>query len=1359
MRFRQTVVLLVSSLCWCASVVAQGDVFEKITIEQGLSQGMVFDILQTRDGFLWAATKDGLNRYDGYNFKIFSYNPFDPYTLAENTATELFEDSRGLLWIATESKGLDVYDPRRGHFHHFPQLQAVAFAESQDGDLWVVTKAALIRLDIPPTWKDALPEDADLSAFASTQKVRVEDFTDPADRFISLWPKEDGNFVLFSTKKHYEVSSLKNIAWPLATPSFVGDGQGIYQNGGNVWLITPSLHIVYINNGKATQYEPANKVLKGSTTLEKDKQGRFWLSHKGSIWQLEPGKPIDFSKPDWVLDQDVKSLTSDRNGNLWVGTLGYGLRKINPKRRAFHTGVANNSIWRLWQSPQGIYYWRAHTEICTYDPKTGIHDKLAFPTMQTVWKRDMAFEEDGTIWLLDTDKKSLMETLTACDINGNLKQRFTFDINASYYSLFKRTSDGNFWITEAGPSLIYFDTRINEIKRFDFSHLFGEQAAQVQSLAFAQDGNEDFWIGTQQGLVKCGMATGTPQFQLLQTNPNNPQGLNHNAIACVLPDPVKPGEVLWIGTKGGGINCLDIQSGRVRHFTTADGLPDMVVYGILPGNEDLNKERPSLWCSTNRGLAKLAFPKQPQADEKPIITVFSATKGLQGSEFNTQSFFKTTNGELLFGGVNGLNHFFPEEVLPDTTRPPVFIVGILINYEAANLKQRGLKTSLDYLQELQLDYDENNVSFEFAALDFTDPSQNRYRYRLVGVDDDWIETKGTRFAHFAHLPPGRYEFRVQGSNGEGGWQAASNPIVVVIHPPWYRSNLAYVCYALLLAWGAWWAYKFQIRRVKEREQLAFEQRETERVKVLEQLKTNFFSNVTHEFRTPLTLMVEPLRLVLKKSKEPETLENVRLAETNSQKLLSLVNQLLDMSKLESGQMALDLRQGDLGQTVRDVFERFLPLAEKNRVKLTLRSGEDLTIFKKLSNLKYDAGKVELVLNNLISNALKFTPQGEVSINVSKVSSHADVENIKIQVHDSGIGIAPENLPKIFDRFYQVDGSHTRAGEGTGIGLALSKELAELMGGGITAESEVGKGSVFTFWIPVAVGSGWLPADEANSVGLTQTQADAIKPHPPSTVNRPSSTELPLALIIEDNPELRQFIHKSVAGAGWQVIEASDGAEGVQKAIELLPDLIVSDVMMPYKDGFAVVDELKNHELTAHIPIILLTAKAAIDAKLKGLRIGADDYLTKPFNTEELLARMENLVETRRRLRERYGQNTVPPVQVATDEATFLSALDRDFMHRFTLTVERHLSDENISVEDLAQKMFVSRVQLYRKLKALTNQSVTDFVRDYRLDKAKAMLKNREGNVGEVASKVGFGSESYFSRAFKERFGVSPSQVM
>ncbi len=1335
---------------------AQSDAVERLTIENGLSQGMIFDVLQTRDGFIWVATKDGLNRYDGYNFKVFSHDPFDAFSLADNQIICLFEDSRGWLWIGTQNKGLDVYNRHTNQFHHFSlnfQLDQTAtrfpirnIAESPDGTIWAVQQGSrLVSIQIPPAWKDQWPDQADLTKETSVVQKLIATPDKKPEELIGLWKQENGDLTLFSTARQYRIQGADQEVQPITTlplPTYIGSvASGKGKNAGTLWMAANIDELFLFKAGKTVRYQlSGSSWLNHPYLIQEDGHGEVWLAFGRSIWQLTSGKPLDLTKPDWELDRDVTCIKTDRNGNIWIGTTGYGLRKINPKRQLFHAEVLGRSIWRLWRSPRGEYFWRDISEIYRHDPAITDAALPAFPALSSGYKMDMVFDSSGAFWLLGSDEKDPEKgILWRYGADQKIQQTFSFARHPYDYMRLLVSRAGAIWITGAQCQLIRFEPLTGHFDYFDYGTVFGKQAAGVQAFALIEDGNSTLWIGTQQGLVKATPNAASFDFQLIQADPQNPKGLNNNSIACLLADPTDPNGLLWIGTKGGGINRLDLRTGQFQHLSTHNGLPDKVVYGILPGNEKAAAGPVSLWCSTNRGLAKIVpHPTTPVSFD---VTTFTAAKGLQDNEFNTQAFFKAANGELLFGGVNGMNHFLPEEIHSDTTPPPVFVVGAEINHQPVSYGQPDspLSAPVEYLRELRLNYDQNNLSFEFAALDFTDPAQNRYRYRLVGLDADWVETGGIRFAHFTHLAPGRYEFRVQGSNGEGAWQEADHSIVVVVHPPWYRSNLAYLLYFLALAWAGWRAYQFQIRRLQEHEQLIFEQRETERVKAMEQTKTNFFSNITHEFRTPLTLIIEPARRILAKNKDPETLENARHVETNSRRLLALVNQLLDMAKLESGSMGIDLRQGDLEEQIRNIFRSFQPLAEQRGIQLSLKLPDHLPPFA------FDPGKVELVLNNLISNALKFTPKGgKVTVTGEKT---AEQTSARITVRDTGMGIPADALDKVFDRFYQVDSSHTRTGEGTGIGLALSRELAGLMGGSLTVESTVGQGSVFTFLLPTIASTKEVTPSEPDK-GLLENEG------PPKTATFRNPAERPSVLLIEDNVELRTFIKQCVADT-WQVVEASNGEEGVEKALEIVPDLVISDLMMPRKDGYAVCDELKSDELTSHIPIILLTAKSGMDAKIKGLRTGADDYLTKPFNSEELLVRMENLVENRRRLREHYSQSALPNV---APEAEYLPTLDREFLRRFTLTVEQHLPDEKIGVDDLAQKMLVSRVQLHRKLKAITDQNVTDFVRDYRLNRAMSMLRNHEGMVYEVASKVGFGSEKYFSRAFKEKFGVLPSHI-
>ncbi|MCB9341331.1 MAG: response regulator [Lewinellaceae bacterium] len=1351
---------------------------EHITIADGLSQGMIFDILQTQDGFIWVATKDGLNRYDGYNFKVFLNDPFDPFSIAENAVTSLFEDSKGRLWVGLQNKGVDVYDPGTGRFYHLAldfMGQATQLgnpvediSETPDGAVWaLLINNGLARFHLPAGWKSDGQTKPDLSEACHPAKIEMPAPSaavqpEKPELFKSLAVRPNGQLLVFSEKAVYVVETNKQSV--RALEGFYSDKPILRaartESRGEevIWLARfndkaelAGADVLRWRNGQSDIFPLPERKRNLWKRLLPGKANHVWMVLGREIWDLAPDVAPDFNRPDFVFDAVPTCWTYDRNGNAWIGTNGYGLRKLNHLQGVFHAGAANWTIDGLWAN-NGRYFCKWVKDIRVYDPQTGLlTDRPAFsdaPFLQI----SMAFEPSGAVWLLAASEEKVPKQMLlkyAPASQGPAERRYEFNAGIGLRTPLLRTRDGRLWIAAQGGQIVRFDPIAERFDYFDVAHLFGDEAKVVQPVALAEDDAGVIWLGTILGLVKCTPTTKGIDFQLIHADPNNPDGLNNNSIACIFPGP---DGLLWLGTKGGGINIMDTRTGHCQHITTGNGLLNNVVYGILPGNTPDGKDRPDeLWCSTNRGLAKINVIKKDPFDFK--VTTYTAELGLQDNEFNTQAYFKTGNGELLFGGINGLNRFFPEQLPLDTLPPAVYVIGVEINHQKASADRPGSLPEL--LTSLKLRHDQNNLSFEFAALDFTAPSKNRYRYRLVGLDDNWVETGNRRFAHFSHLPPGRYEFRVQGSNGESDWASAPHPVTVVVLPPWWRSNLAYLCYFLLLGWVSWLAYRFQIQRVKEREQLAFEQRETERVKALEEMKTNFFNSITHEFRTPLTLIIEPLRQLVNNPGDPDYSEKIRLAEKNSRRLLSLINQLLDLAKIESGNMSLDLRQGNFEQTVRDVFETFLALAEKKKIGMTLAIPHGIPEFG------FDAGKVELVLNNLISNALKFTPEGgRVTLSVgmrdeergmiqySPSSLIPPPFSLCLTVTDTGIGIPAGALNKIFDRFYQVDGPHTRHGEGTGIGLALSRELAGLMGGGIEVESQVGQGSSFTFWLP-------LPAGTTRSAPEGQAGAGPEISGRPMPAPRPDAgTDRPVVLVVEDNDELRAFIRQSINGA-WEVAEASNGEEGFQTAVELLPDLVISDVMMPAKNGYELCDELKTNELTAHVPIILLTAKSAIESKLQGLRTGADDYLTKPFNTEELLTRMDNLVKLRHKLREHYSGQ---PVKAALVEADNLNAPDREFLRKFTSLLEEHLSDETLGVEGFSKKMFLSRSQLHRKLKAIAGRSATDFIRDYRLEQAYALLQEGVGSVGEVALRVGFGNEKYFSTMFREKYGVPPSQL-
>ncbi len=1385
--------LLFWGLVFPAVITGQVPVSEALTIEHGLSQGMVFDLLQTRDGFLWIGTKDGLNRYDGHNFRVWSNNPSNPYTLSDNTVTALFEDSRGWLWIGSENQGVNLMDRKRERFYHIslpaiaPENKEVLYDvrrinEDKYGNIWIVNRGGgLYRLSIPDTWKNALPKTPNLGMLTTLTPVKIPRSEDPKkglqEEFLDLCMLQDGNICVGSSKGLYQVDSrtlqTKRIQTP---PGFPKEAGSLLQtSSGEIWGASRN-SVFNFQNGIFKHFTVGNNLEIGtSPTLQTDKTGSIWVLFETKLWRLTPQRGFDPAHPDYVLDRPANTLALDIQGNIWVGTLGYGLRKITPRKSVFRSSLQGTSIWGIWQDKQGRIFCKLFNKIVEYDPLTNqLSEQSAFPDAPPQ-QNDLLFEETGDVWLLCGLREGVVNKsqLRRYRPDRSLAAVFDIELDRYPYARLLRTADGCIWVSGTSGRLLRCNPATGQISRFDFGRLFGEQAPAVLTFALVEDGNGVIWAGTQLGLVKCQRVHNSIDFQLYRATVNLKTTLNNNSIACLLPDPTEPHKRLWIGTKGGGINCLDLQTGRFSYITTDHGLPNNVVYGIVPDQSG------HLWCSTNRGLARITLSDATVKD----MQLFSHADGLQSNEFNTQAFFKAPNGELLFGGINGLNRFLPESLELNTQAPAVFIVGLEINHQTAHFpvsENDDLPAPIEYLRQIRLQSDQNNLSFEFAALDFTDPAKNRYRYQLLPIDKNWVNAREKYFAHYTHLAPGNYVFQVQGSNNDGAWNEVPVEMEITILPPWWQTRFAWFVYFLMIALVIWRIYLSQAHSIRLKEQVALEQRESERMRALEQMKTNFFSNITHEFRTPLTLIIEPLRQVLKNPNADNWLPKVQLAARNSHKMLHLVNELLDLAKLESGAMRVEYRKGYIGDILRPVVESFAGAAESKNIQLQLSVPENDI------QGAFDQDKLEKICFNLISNALKFTPAGgTIQITAMNTAGNTEItagnmqtgNGLLLSVKDNGKGIAPADLPYIFDRFYQATDVAERGQIGTGVGLALSRELAELMGGKISVESRIGQGTVFYLRLPLIQSASEDVAPEQENSGVKNHQPvdyQVILPktnktaglHTGASEQAPASAP-PLLLLAEDNDELRAFLSQTLSDR-YEVIAAPDGKEAIELARQRVPDIVVSDIVMPHVDGIGLLDALKTDVVTSHIPVLLLTSKTALESRLKGLQHGADAYLGKPFQTEELLAWLSNLLETRRKLQEKFmhylptisadQSNISDSMDNGAPSSAFMGALDQAFLEKLRQVVEQEIENENLSVEDVARYMNMSRSQLHRKLSAITAQSAGEFLRNYRLDRAMELLRAQTGNVSEIAWRVGFSNPKYFSTTFKERFGVSPSEV-
>ncbi|MEM6698609.1 MAG: ATP-binding protein, partial [Bacteroidota bacterium] len=805
--------------------------------------------------------------------------------------------------------------------------------------------------------------------------------------------------------------------------------------------------------------------------------------------------------------------------------------------------------------------------------------------------------------------------------------------------------------------------------------------------------------------------------------------------------------ILWLTTVN-GVYVLDGKT--LTHYSPNSGISDNEVWSINQDNDN------NIWIGTEKGIDLM----KTKGDSLPISPIFKSFKeidGLKTQDNIANSSFLNEN-QLWWGmGKNvlqlDLDKFYNSI---DTTPPNIFLNSIKLNDQffdfsktnqtklsEGSIKYESSNKFQNYPNELVVDYKTNHFTFNFAALEWSAPHDVRYRYLLEGLEKEWSAPKKENKIDYRGLTHGKYTFNVQ---AKGKWSDWGAPLSYSfrIRPPWWFTWWAYVIYGLLFSALVYGIFQFLRRRLHLRNQLELEQKEAQRLKELDSFKSRLYTNLTHEFRTPLTVILGMTQQIRNEPKQfLDT--GTQLIERNGKNLLRLINQLLDLSKLEDKSFQLNLQQSDIVAYLRYLTESFQTYTNSENLSLQF-----LSTLEQLQ-MDYDPEQLQQIMTNLISNAVKYTPSGgAIKVKLKRIE-----QQLQLEIHDTGIGIAAADLSHIFDRFYQVDDSATRKEEGTGIGLAHTRELVQLMGGEIHVKSELGKGSVFIINLPIVVSDELKRMNHAAPQKLASMDTIPLysldKERTDSSLSSHHSSLQPQLLIIEDNPDVVTYL-KACLTKLYQIDVAYNGKVGIEKAVEAIPDLIISDVMMPEKDGYEVCDVLKNDERTSHIPIILLTAKADADSKIVGLRRGADAYLTKPFDKEELLVRLEMMVEKQQKIAAYFSQDTNTVADIVEEDVQ----IEHEFIQKVRSIVERHYTDDRFGLPQLCQKVGMSRSQLYRKMKALINIAPSDFIRTYRLQQAKRLLETTDLNVSEVVWEVGFTNLPHFSKIFQEEFGVSPS---
>ena len=1331
---------------------AQQSQWQPITISDGLSQGMVFDLLQDHEGYVWMATKASLNRYDGSNFKQFTTHSTPTYAITSNQTTALFEDSKKRLWIGTQNGDLNLYDARIQRFYHCflenkknknqtAGQHIYCMAEDSKGNIWVGTiVGGIFKVTLSEELKKGnFPDQEDFTAQIKVSPLKTS--LPPTVRINFIKLLKNNQLVVGSQAGYGQIDYLKNQYIPIIlNPVGTNRYLSIYEDTDGTLVLTQPNQVLKIKNNKTEVLIYRNPAI--PTQMRVDGRGNVLILenkglYKAHYTQLTPdllNTPPLYQSENFVL---FNALESDHQGNDWISTGGYGLLKEVPNTRKFEHYFKGSSIWSLFED--------SYNRLITNHFKAfyiANRNKNEHLPLKPIFKDVHAVVEDGKggYWQLRNDTVNYSKmTLTGLTKDFKAIRHYELKTIGIGENLGRMCKDkkGNLLITGIGSSVIEFDTLRKKFNYFSYKTYIPDNMGVYSNYLDRQD---NLWICTQNGLLKAiPLAKGGYQFQVFKHNPLESNSIADNQVSMVLDDPKQPDHYLWIATHGGGLDQFNKKEGTFRHFTAKNGLPNDYIVGILAD------DNANLWLSTYYGLA--------QFNTKTFTgTNFTSKDGLQSDEFAVGSCFKNKAGEMMFAGVNGLNVFHPSDFNNKKQNITLKINRLTVNnQDILPFDKTGiLEQSIEQTHELDLSYDQNQVTFGFSLIDFDNASKNRFRYQLVGIDEDWIEAGTAHYVNFSQLPTGSYTFKLMGSSDGSYW---SKPIdlKITVHPPFYRTWWAFLLYLSLVSLVVYRLYQAQLNRVRLQQQLLYKDKEAERLAELDAIKTSFFANISHEFRTPLTLILGPMEQIVQ---EYATDNRFPMIQRNAQRLLTLINQLLDISKLEAGQMKPEITQTELVRYFRTLTSSFTSLAESRQILFEVNQNQaEIRAF-------IDEDKVEKIVTNLLSNAFKFTEQnGKVNVKINYSPDHKFVE---IAILDTGIGIKQEQLDKIFNRFYQIEADHKRGYEGTGIGLALVKELVEVLKGTIGVESLENIGTTFKVKLPIDeptwkdyLTKGNIPTENQSLIITVSNVLPNAEPRlavstPKLKIENPPSDNL--MLIIDDNADIRAYV-RSIFEKEYQVLEAVDGQEGLELAIEHSPDIVICDLMMPRMDGFEFCKHLKSDERSSHIPVVMLTAKATLEDRIEGFDVGADEYLTKPFNKNEIQSRVKNLLKKQEKLRRYFSTKTL---EMKPSELK-VSAVDENFLKKIKTVLEENLANSQFGVVEFSTAMNMSKSQLNRKLNALCNSSGNELIREFRLQRAAELLTKKTGTVSEIAYQVGYEHLSYFSKSFQEKFGKLPSE--
>ncbi len=1308
----RNIFLLVTFFC-CSVIFAQQQFsFRQLTVKEGLSQNSVVSIAQDSLGFLWLATQDGLNKYDGRDMR---YYPFQFTDITRPTFSRLgkvFVDRRDKVWIIPSDHRLYSYDRAQDGFEVFDSgaIDGVSTIwQHQNGTYWIGTLKG------------------EAYAFNEQKKLKKIPFgsgiKSPVKKIGEL---TQNKIYVLSEKSLVQIDTKSNSQEEIVLETLLGEtptsslSTALIDNRSRVWLgyhgdglfylDSTSNSLVRLRDAGFEGYLPENLIV---LDLFQDENERIWIATYGrGLYMIDFRNAVirhftaQKQNPKALHYNDILCIYQDDSNTLWYGTDGAGASFYDEYLEKFNSFInyqtpRNISIDVVraltLDKEDGVWIGTSGKGLTHYEPKynswtTFTTANSAIPSNRVM---SLLHDADGDLWI--GTQGAGLSILHPSEGFGNFSSESNPPLTSKTIWEIFEDSNKNIWLGTRDDGLIAFDKNEGVIKKYRQFSVGDSTVVRENIRVITEDRKGNLWLGTDnQGLVKFNPSSGHTLIFMAK----DVESIASNNIKSLYYDS---NDLLWIGTSGAGLSTLDTKTETFYTYSMAHGLPNNVIYAILPDGNG------NLWLSSNKGITQFVPPRT--FADSPSITNYDNYDGL-ATEFNTGAYYRHSNGQLYFGGLEGFYWFDPQSISQHQYLP-----------QTAITEYRVLNETKSVYTDTLLRFDQNTIDFSFSSLQFSEPGKNRYKYRLLPYEKEWVPSGNKNFVRYTHLPPNDYEFQVVSSNYDGKWNNTPEKFAFTVTPSWYFntwSKLLYVLLLLLLALGVYrylkWRWKMQLNlRLKEEEATRF--------KALNDYRSKIYTDIAHEFRTPLTLISGPVESKLSEPDISETdFSNFSMIERNASRLTNLVDQLLQLAKLEEGKLKLNKERGNLGLFLKSLASSFEYEANQKSIAYSYKIDD-------MQNVIYDEDVMDKIVANLLSNAIK---HGKRKGKCHFEATHADGFLNLIIINDTEKTIV--DVQKLFERFYQTD---TNA-KGAGIGLSLVHELVKLSDGKIRVDQTATE-ICFRVKMPLAVKDS---PQFANSNGLETKR-----------VTDDSKEEKPMVLVVEDNTDVRTYI-KTEFKKSFKVVEASNGEIGIKRALKYIPDIVISDVRMPIKDGIELCNSLKTDERTSHIPIVLLTASDDKQNELRGLKAGADDYVTKPFKIKILEKRVANLVKSRKMLRERYSQeNFLRPKELA------ITPTDEAFLNKVQSVMDEHMADPEFNAAKFCKLIGMSRMQLHRKLQAYTGLSTSAFIRSQRLKQALHILETSDATVNEIAYTVGFNTPSYFIKCFKETYKKTPAEFL